>query len=294
MSSFGTCPLCESEADLRESHVLPAFVFRWLRKRSITGHIRQSDAIDRRVQDGAKKPWLCAECEKLFGREEKAFADKLFYPWLNDATRLEYHGWLLRFCTSVSWRVLKHCKGLNPDHRYSDEEDGAAAEAEAVWRQFLLGRRSSIGRFEQHILPLGIIESTTAPSLPTNINRYLTGAIEMDIIGSSKMMMTYAKLGRFMLFGMIRKGRGPWEGTRVLAQHGYIGAKKFVLPYSLGDFINERAQHVQSALDDMSPVQVAKVDAAVIANVDRMAETDQFRAMLADAAMFGEEVIIRK
>lgn len=227
------CALCHENAELRESHILPAFVFRWLRERSATGHIRSTENVNRRIQDGTKKSWLCNKCELLLSRDERSFASKLFYPWQKGTTRVEYHEWLLRFCTSISWRVLKHCKGLNPDHQYTKEEDRVAADAESVWRNFLQGRRSSIGKFEQHLLPMDIIETTTIDDLPDNINRYLTGYIDMDIVGTSRTMMTYAKLGRFIIFGMIRKGREPWEGSRVFAQHGYIENRKYVLPHSL-------------------------------------------------------------
>lgn len=293
LSIIGTCALCEREKELRESHVLPAFLFRWLKKRSITGHIRKSDEIDLRVQDGTKKPWLCDECENAFGRNEKHFASKLFHPWSTGSHEIEYHEWLLRFCTSVSWRVLKHCKGLNPEQQYTAEEDAAAVHAEAVWRDFLLERRSSIGKFEQHLIPWDIVRSSTAPNLPVNFNRFITGAIEMDIVGSSKTMMTYAKLGRFMVFGMIRKGREPWEGTRVLSQHGHIRARKYVVPGTVGSFINQRAMHAHEALANMSPTQVAKVDAAVEQNIAGKATSDHVRAILADAALFGEDVVLR-
>src|SRR3546814_6050943 len=52
----GICAFCDSDEPLRESHVLPAFVFRWLRGRSGTGHMRNTDNPNRRVQDGLKLP----------------------------------------------------------------------------------------------------------------------------------------------------------------------------------------------------------------------------------------------
>lgn len=294
MSVSGICALCEKSGPLRQSHILPAFVFRWLRKRSVTGHIRRSDEIDLRIQDGIKKPWLCGNCEGLFALDEKQFASRLFHLWPDAAREYEYNEWLLRFCTSVSWRVLKHCKGLNPDQVYTAQEDRAAEQAEVAWQSFLLGRKSSVGRFEQHLLPWDFVQSTSAHSLPTNFNRYITGAVEMDIIGTSKMMMTYAKLGRFMIFGMIRMGREPWEGTKIFAQHGHIRARRYVLPGNIGEFINSRASHVQEAFANMSEAQVAKVDAAVMQNIDTRASSDQVRAMLADAELFGKNAIIRR
>jgi hypothetical protein len=288
------CALCQQPTILRESHVLPAFAFRWMRERSITGYIRHSDNVNVRVQDGLKKAWLCHACEGVFGREEQAFATKLFHPWQKAPVQIKYGEWLNRFCASISWRVLKHCKGLNPDHTYTKIEDFAAAEAELVWREYLLGRRTGVGKFEQHLLPMGTIESSTVPDLPHNINRYLTGGIEMDIVGTPKMMLTFAKLGNFMILGMIRKGRGPWEGSRINAFQGYFPSRKYVLPLSLSGYINERARHYGEALESMSAPQQAKVDSAVRNNLDRMVESPQFEAMLADAKMFGESAIIRR
>jgi len=47
-----TCAFCGEHKDLKVSHVLPAFVFRWLRGRSGSGHLRDTDNPNRRVQDG--------------------------------------------------------------------------------------------------------------------------------------------------------------------------------------------------------------------------------------------------
>ena len=290
----GSCALCQEEAELRDSHVLPAFVFRWLRDRSGTGHFRNTDNINRRVQDGLKKPWLCDACEGLLSCEERAFSAKLFHPWLEGVRQVEYEDWLQKFCTSISWRVLKHSKGLNPNTRYTAQQDQAATQAERVWRSYLLGNRGGIAKFEQHLIPLDIIGRTNFDSLPNNINRYFSGSVEFDIIGSSTLLMSYAKLGPFVIVGMICKGRGPWEGSRVSGQHGYFAPTKYVLPMGLMGYFIERACRISKAFDGMSSVQRDKVDASVMANVERMQNSDQLRGMLADAAMFGVGAITRK
>jgi hypothetical protein len=64
----GTCAFCGEHKSLKDSHVLPAFVYRWLRTRSGTGHIRNTENPNRRVQDGLKFPWLCGDCESQFNR----------------------------------------------------------------------------------------------------------------------------------------------------------------------------------------------------------------------------------
>ena len=57
------CHLCEKTAVLRKSHVLPAFLFRWLRTSSATGHLRFAENINRRIQDGWKLESYCNDSD---------------------------------------------------------------------------------------------------------------------------------------------------------------------------------------------------------------------------------------
>lgn len=289
----GTCGFCLETADLQNSHVLPAFVFRWLRRRG-TGHIRASSNPNLRVQDGEKRRWLCKTCEQNFGRYESLFAEKLFRPWSNGQYTIQYEEWFLKFCVSVSWRVLTHCKGKNPDHRYTAAEDEAAEAAAQRWKAFLRDEVPHPGKFEQHVIPFDVVEETSDPDMPTNISRYLTGAIEMDIVGSSTNMMTYAKLGRFVIFGIVRPGQYKFEGTKVHVRSGTLRPGKFVLPGPLLGFFKGRARSVQAIYDSISPNQQAKIDANLLANIDNFTKSDQFRSLMADAEMFGRSAIIRK
>jgi hypothetical protein len=44
-----TCYLCDEMATLKESHIIPAFAFRWLRKTGLTSNIRRGDQPNKRV-----------------------------------------------------------------------------------------------------------------------------------------------------------------------------------------------------------------------------------------------------
>ena len=63
---FKQCALCASTSELQASHIIPRFVFDWLRDTSATGHFRSSQIPDLRVQDGLKPRMLCKRCEQLF------------------------------------------------------------------------------------------------------------------------------------------------------------------------------------------------------------------------------------
>jgi hypothetical protein len=66
IETTGVCALCKRDVPLVESHILPAFIFRWKKETSATGYLRNSQNPKKRVQDGLKVPLLCIDCERLF------------------------------------------------------------------------------------------------------------------------------------------------------------------------------------------------------------------------------------
>ncbi|MEA3031273.1 MAG: hypothetical protein QOG13_2598 [Sphingomonadales bacterium] len=288
----GICKFCGQVAELRESHILPAFVYRWLRARSGSGHIRDTENPNLRVQDGLKLHWLCNECEGLFSRFETAFATKVFHPWHKGNHHIEYREWLLKFCVSVSWRVLEYALAHGRGHDYSDEQRKLLVKAEQRWKAFLKGQAPHPGKFEQHLLIFDLVESTTITDLPQNFNRFMMGAVTLDIVGSERSMMTYAKLGRFTIFGMIQKGPNEWDGTKVHVNHGTLRAGKTVLPNGLLDLFREKAALASGATEAMSPTQRSKVDAHVRKNLDQFLASEQFASIAADARMFGKDAVV--
>lgn len=293
-TSEGICAFCGQQKRLCESHVLPAFAFRWLRGRSGSGHIRNTENPNRRVQDGLKFAWLCADCEAQFSRYETAFASKLFHPWHEGKLHIRYSEWLLKFCVSVSWRVLRFARGRNKEAKYTAEQHTLLDEAEARWRAFLCDDAPHPGKFEQHLLIFDLVKETTLEDLPSNFNRFMTGAITLDIVASKTMLMTYAKMGRFTIFGIVQKGSGKWEGTKVHVKDGIIKPGKFVLPSALIGLFREKASLHDKAMDAISPTQRAKIDQHVLDNLDQFAKSDQFASIAADAQMFGEAAVIWK
>lgn len=290
----GTCAFCERETVLLNSHVLPAFVYRWLRDRSGTGHIRHTENPNRRVQDGLKLPWLCNECESLFSKDETAFATHAFHRWHSGNHEIPYGQWLLRFCVSVSWRVLRFARGKNEKHQYSSTQNTLMDQADKRWRAFLRGEVNHPGDFEQHLLIFDLIESTTVPDLPNNFNRFMSGAVTLDIIGSEKSLMTFAKLGNFIVFGSIQKGSHHWEGTKVRVRHGLLKPGDFAIPSALLSLFKEKAVIAHKAMLSVSPAQIEKIDRTILTNMDHFAKSEQFKSILADADLFGEDAVVRE
>ena len=286
----GTCRLCKREAELQLSHIVPAFVYRWLRESSGNGFLRTTATPNLRVQDGPQEHWLCADCEARFGRDEASFATQLFHPYLAaSGNRFLYGPWLLRFCASVSWRNLQLQLEHKTDQDFTENQRNWIQEAESTWRQYLLEEIDHPGRFRQFLLPLDRIESARE-DLPPNINRYLMRAIDIDMCHGGETIFTYSKLGRFVILGFINEPNpNHWVGGRVNANEGSVEPRHYVMPAQFGTYIMGKAEIVRQSMQGVSDRQRAKIDKAFHANADNIVGSDFFEAMQADVEMFGPE-----
>lgn len=292
----GQCRLCQKVSELQLSHVLPAFVFRWLRDSAGGGHLRGSDAPNRRVQDGEKHHWLCSTCEGVLSVSEGHFANRLFLPYTNDTSaRVSYSPWLMHFCTSVSWRVLRAALERNEFAAWPTEAVARLHVADAAWREVLLGTQPHAGLQQQHMLPLDQIEHTTGVGLVPNINRYLMRAVQMDLCTAGESIFTFAKLGRFIIIGFVHEPQmDRWKGTKIHANTGIIEPRKYVVPGILARYLNEKADKMADALRSMSDTQHTKVDKAFRDNVDQYIDSDAYDAMVADIGMFGDAAFSKR
>jgi len=295
----GQCRLCGVESNLQLSHILPAFAIRWLKESSGTGHVRRSDSPNLRVQDGEKRRWLCIACEGLLGQSETIFAGELFHPYTNGkASQFDYGPWLLRFCVSVSWRVLLFQRDETAVMKdYAPDTIARCNEAESTWRAFLLGQRPNPGPFQQHLLPLdGIAEISNRPdNLAPNLNRYFMRTIDMDIFRGKNTKYVYAKLGRFVIVGFILENHpNHWKGTKVHVRKGRIEPRTYTVPRGLFGYMNTRARSVAIGHSGISPRQGAKIDKSFSENKDTYIGSDDFIAMGNDIRMFGNAAFTRK
>ena len=281
----GTCRLCGNFGKLRRSHVLPAFLFRWLRKSSASGHMRFGGAPNRRVQDGWKKRWLCSNCEGRLGTAERQFAQRIFQPLVEDRiVQTRYGPWMLKFCVSVTWRVLLHFREVDRFDDYSRSDHKLLDQTATVWRDYLLGRVQDLGHFRQHIYIVKGVSSARR-RVASNINQHVLRHIDADIVQSKHQHIVYAKLPRLFVMGVLRDERpNDWQGTEVRAGRGCIPPGQEV-PDEFFDYVNEKAERADTRLASMSDRQKAKVLEAVLTDPARVADSDTIKALGLDAAL---------
>jgi hypothetical protein len=276
---------------LEESHVIPSFVYKWIKGSSGNGFLRFGMEPNKRVQDGHKFYWLCGECEDKLNEWETLFAKEIFHPF-NKGTKnhVNYGPWFLKFCVSVSWRVLNFfIEEADLDH-FPTNLQQSARDAHSVWKEFLLDKLPHPGPHQQHFLPLDVIESFTHPGMPPNINRYILRTVDLDAVFGGNNAFVYSKMGRFLVIGFLNMKRPrDWQGTLVHVRNGIIMPQSYTIPAQFGDYFLSQAKRFAEVSSSISERQDEIINESFQRNIDRIANSETFTAMDHDVRLFGEK-----
>ena len=223
---MGTCALCKIDRPLKESHIIPKFVFDRIKPNSPTGYLRGGFLdVNRRMQDGDRVKMLCNDCEQRFSQTERNFADKVFKPYHESGiTSFAYGPWLSYFINSVNWRTLRLDNiGFRSQKKWSHETLSVLNNAETILADFLLGKRPDIGDMENHILPMFEITHGSSqleePNFWFRVTAFGYTFFDLAVDG----YYVYANLSGVLIFTIIRKGKKDiWNNTLVQLNDGSI------------------------------------------------------------------------
>lgn len=293
----GKCRLCDNERELRESHIIPSFVFKWLKESSGTGFIRFGHNPNLRIQDGPKHYLLCDVCEGLFSDWEKEFADSIFHPCHEGSNPPFYYGkWLLKFAVSVSWRVLNFIIDYTGLSKFPEVLREKANNALFHWKDFLLDKAPHPSQFEQHMLPLGSVKSFSNIKMPPNVNRYILRTIDSDAaFAGDKEAFVYSKMGRIVLVGFIEMPHPErWKGTKIHVSKGSLGVRKYSLPSKFGEYFFNRARESLELQASISAKQKLKIEESYREDQDRGINAESFKALDDDVNLFGHNAVFEE
>lgn len=286
MTSIGgsQCAFCEQAKPLRLSHVIPSFVYRWLKETSATGYLRFGQKPNVRVQDGLKTELLCGDCEAQFNSWETPFASKLFHPYHQRVqTRFEYGDWMSRCLVSVCWRSLLHLQRQGHLRELSVDFRQDVDSALSTWKSFLQSERQDIGLHELHVLPLDEIADATVSDMPQRIHRYLLRAVQIDRVWTQQSAFVLVKLARLFVIGFIREPENArWEGTRIQLQPGVLEPGHFVVPDWLLTWIMQQAERISVIDESLSERQNEQIRATLDKNPGRVHRSETLAAVQAD------------
>ena len=250
------CALCSTVGRLRQSHVIPKFVFDWTKRRG--EGLRASNNPNLQLQDGPKPRMLCGACESRFSGWEREAASKVFRPiHSSNCSELSYGPWFLKFAVSVSFRVLQYYGDwVRTDPKRAQSVRERCEFVTKEWAKFLLGRRSLLGPYEHYCVVLPSSD-TDEPSERT-LASFFEGVIDFQpaLTTPDDGIAVITKMCRLCIVGTVQRGRSKdWVNARI-ASKGGLFCPPFAMPTWFVDYLGSRlreAQHVQQ----LSPRQRA-------------------------------------
>lgn len=210
------CRLCQKDKKLRESHVIPAFVYRWIKETSATGYLRFIENINLRAQDGVKIKLLCDDCEGILSVFETKFSREVFYPYVNkelnedgiaqgNIKSFQYNDWLLKFIISLQWRISVLEKNLSENYLQYHKKD--MENYLENWRLFLLGERKDTDICETHLIflqNLTAAEGVFPTTMSDKVVYYLLRATDGTIITTKRKLGVFSKIGPIAFYTFIK------------------------------------------------------------------------------------------
>jgi hypothetical protein len=94
---------------------------------------------------------------------EQRFAERVFVPLTsgNGFDPFDYGPWLAQFAASLSWRSLIFLLSMSPMTQVPRERSSEVDSAGDAWNRFLLHNQPTVTPYDQHLIPLGYLDSHT-------------------------------------------------------------------------------------------------------------------------------------
>jgi hypothetical protein len=280
------CALCHEAAELRNSHLVPAFIGRYLKETSATGYLRNGVNPNVRQQDTNKASLLCDKCEAIFSVFEDEFSRKAFPVIQGDNFKeFDYDAWLLKFLVSVNWRLLvtNHEEVTNDSPQFKDIIRSTLEN----WRLFLLGKKNQPGGVHHMFVITGVPVKITGDVHHKTLHYLLRGIDGAEIV-FSRSIGVYTKLLRTMFYSpLVPESPAGWKNTRVHAGPGRIVSPQIVAMPGLWDYIQARIQAMHST--PLSERQRKKIADAMLKNPERAIASESYMVHQATRRLLDEK-----
>lgn len=269
------CNLCGKQANLQNSHIIPRFVFRWLKKTAATPFLRNSENVNTRVQDYHEK-LLCEDCELQFSDYESKFASNVFYPFINgESNSFAYDEWLQRFIISISWRLI--VSERTDLSRLDSVHAEAIREAKDIWADILKGNlRLSSDVYTHYIFFLDDLADASQPDeIPDNWEFYIERGIDATPVHGPGTTAIYFKLPLLLFFSCIQPPSDPQLADLEVDRNGEIGPPQELGP-DWGTFLIDRAERVSNR--SVSDSEQEKIKQRILENPEEALKSESFEA----------------
>ena len=276
------CRLCHEEKKLEESHIIPKFIGKWLKKTSVTGYLRFNETPNVRRQDLIKIHLLCKTCEDILSADESHLANTIFHPYVNrseDSYHLAYDQRLIRFCAGLSWRVLVYLT-----EHLNDEDNIEIQKCKLKLENFLLKKDSNLDQYEQHLIPLELNSQSPLNIKHSNVNSYFSRSVHIDLLELKNERIIYIKIPNFIIISNINyKYINKMRTSRIALKQGVIAPKAYNCPPEMYNYLDEKLTFIKENIhDEISNTQTQKILEDIKKDPDRLMKSETLKAIKAD------------
>lgn len=216
----GICKLYDVETDLKQSHIIPKFVFDHL-KNTGSRYLRFFANPNKREQDGMKEYLLCDKAEQDFSKREKWFAEKIFYPYINRNQRqFKYDENLFYFSISLLWRVL--IGHLDRSNLQSQHYHDRLKEVSEDWKRYLRGEQKTT---KYNKVYMYLTDRVVWHNIDSDgVDYYFTRAVDATIVTNDSVpfVSVYTKFNRFVFWATVYGGNATGLGALKLNRSGGV------------------------------------------------------------------------
>jgi hypothetical protein len=295
---FTVCAYCGKNPPIENSHILSKWTIRFALRGSVTGKLRPTDDVNRRVQDAEKLPLLCSSCEGIFGELEGKASKQV------RAGSITYGGTytadFFRFLVTILWRVgtvrAEEVRAERP--RFSP----ALAVAVQTWGEYLTGARSDLGDYPLWfaLLDVGLSKKVDAymKSISTDgkgaspaTNRYFSNWLGCEVVvyDEDGFAIVWAKTSVWLIVGVVAvPDKTNYASIELSPAGGTFPAADHVLPPVVLASLGHQSWEYIRASSAVSPVQRQRIQESWKQNSTKVAGSSQIRALQEDIETFGE------
>jgi hypothetical protein len=245
---YGTCKLCGEVGPLLDGHIAPKFTY----KRYITSKGgRYSDPDKDKFETKQRTAHMfCRSCETLLTGNLDSWGAKFLARF--EAEPYEPHFYDEQF---LRWTVSLSLRALFDDLFDHPERLSAAHEAMEHWKDYLLGKKPSVGRFTQHAF-LRYFDGDS------HFQKLLDWGFFPD------QGLTFFKIGPLVVFGLTR--RKNWRRADSHAAEASLVRRDGCYIQRTGD--HEAGINIPSAMKEVSDEKNIRLLEGMVSSVRRAQE----------------------
>lgn len=273
----GQCKLCDEEKQLCESHIVPKFIYRWVKSTSPTSFMRKLSNPNIRIQDGHKYHLLCKDCEDKFSKYEKIFAENHFHPSINEVrTNIDYKEEIFYFVCSILWRFIIVNIDRYKDSPYLENLNSCQSQL----KEFLTTFKYPYDFDRFYAMFIGYVYD--APEHLKGINQFATRTIDCQIIYDEECCFFYLHFPYFIFIGDIYGLKeSDFDNSKIHPSGGNFNTYLMKsLSQPVGSFIENRIIKIDAM--ELSEKQRNIVEADFIKNIDKINEKKGFEPLIMD------------